>query len=59
MIVVNKNGMMIACKLLRENDKAWIVKYNDHLPAHDIRVPKDSGRRLFASVDDALEWLDN
>lgn len=50
MILANRSGMMIACKLVRETPKAY---------PDDVRVDKSSTtRKLFASVDEALEFID-
>ena len=59
MILANRSGMMIACKLVRETPKAWIVNYNDKAYPDDVRVDKNSPtRKLFDSVDEALEFID-
>ena len=58
MILASESGMMIACRLVKESDKAWTVNYNDKAYPNDVRVSKDGRRQLFTSVDDALEWLD-
>lgn len=57
MILVSPSGMMIACSLVKESDKAWTVNYNDKAYPKDVRVPKDGDRQLFTSVDDAFKWL--
>lgn len=58
MILASEGGMMIACRLVRETDKAWIVNYNDKAYPKDVRVPKLGRRQLFKTVDEAVEWLD-
>lgn len=59
MILANRSGMMIACKLIRETPKAWVVNYNDKAYPNDVRVDKNSvTRKLFTSVDEALEFID-
>jgi hypothetical protein len=59
MILASQSGMMIACRLIKETDKAWIINYNDKAYPKDVRVPKLSNRKLFNNVDEALEWMDN
>ena len=57
MILASRTGLMIACSLVKETDKAWTVSYNDVAYPKDVRVPKDGRRKLFSNVDDALEWI--
>jgi len=57
MIIASPNGNMISCSLIRETPKSWIINYNDKAFKGDKRVPKDGGRMLFESVDEALDWL--
>lgn len=57
MILASEGGMIIACSLVRETKKAWIVNYNDKAYPDDVRVPKDSRRQLFENVDEAFKWL--
>lgn len=59
MILATRSGMMIACKLVRETPKAWIVNYNDKAYPDNVRVDKNSStRKLFDSLDEALEFID-
>ena len=57
MILVSPSGMMIACSLVKESNKAWTVNYNDKAYPNNVRVPKDGDRQLFTNVDDAFKWL--
>lgn len=57
MILASKNGLLCACKIIRETPKAWIVQYIGE-KKKETRVPKDSGRSMFSDVDDALRWVD-
>lgn len=57
MILASKSGLMIACSLVKETDKAWTVNYKDKAFPNDVRVSKDGRRKLFDNVDDALEWI--
>ena len=57
MILASESGMMIACRLVKETKKAWIVNYNDKAYPKDVRVPKEGNRQLFASVDEVFDWL--
>lgn len=57
MILVSSSGMMSACALVRETKKAWIINYRDKAYPDDVRVPKDSNRQLFNTVDEAFKWL--
>jgi len=57
MILASTSGMMIACRLVKETDKAWTVNYNDKAYPNDVRVAKSGNRKLFTNVDDALEWI--
>lgn len=59
MILVSTSGLMIACKLVRETDKSWIVNYCDKAYPGDKRIPKHGNRKLCTTVDDALEWLES
>jgi hypothetical protein len=57
MILASQSGMMIACRLVKESDKAWTVNYNDKAYPKNVRVPKSGNRQVFKSVDDALDWM--
>lgn len=57
MILASKSGLMIACRLVKESDKAWTVNYNDKAFPNNVRVLKLGNRKLFDNVDDALEWI--
>ena len=57
MILASQSGMMIACRLVKETEKAWVVNYNDKAYPKDVRVQKSGNRKLFSNVDDALEWI--
>ncbi len=57
MILVSPNGMMCACRLVKETDKAWIINYNDKAYPKDVRVPKLSNRAVVADVEAAYKWL--
>ena len=59
MILVSTSGLMIACKLVRETDKEWIVNYCDKAFPGEKRIRKYGSRKLFSNVEDALEWLDS
>lgn len=58
MILASKNGLMCACQLVRETPKAWIVRYAGE-KGKETRVPKESGRAMFAGVADAEDWILN
>lgn len=57
MILASKNGLMCACKIIRETPKAWIVQYLGER-TKETRVPKDSGREMFSCADAAMRWMD-
>lgn len=57
MILVHSNGMMCACRLVKENPKSWIINYNDKAFPKDVRVEKSGNSQLFNSVDEAFAWL--
>ena len=56
MILASKNGLLCACKIVRETPKAWVVQYSGE-KGRETRVPKDSGRMMFENVDDAMDWM--
>lgn len=58
MILATKSGWLIACKLLRETPKAFIVEYTDD-KGNEVRISKsDQNRKLFNSTDEAITWMD-
>lgn len=60
MILASTSGLLSACRLVRETDKAWIINYNDKAFPKDVRISKDNPRqKLFENVDDALDFVDN
>lgn len=48
---------MSACAIVRETKKAWIINYRDKAYPRDVRVPKDSDRQVFETVEEAYNWL--
>ena len=58
MIAVSTSGMMCACRLVKESDKAWTINYMDKAFPKDVRVPKNSlTRTVVADVEAAFKWL--
>lgn len=56
MILANKSGLLIAVKVLRKSRTATWVECRDE-PGRERRIPNnDNDRKLFVSVDEALEW---
>lgn len=58
MILASPNGLLCACKLIRETPKAWVVSYVGE-GKKEVRVSKDSGRKMFDRVSDAEHWIIN
>jgi hypothetical protein len=56
MILASKSGLLCACKVVGETNKAWLVQYAGE-KGKETRVLKSSGRKMFDNVDDALEWI--
>lgn len=56
MILASSNGLLCACKILRETPKSWVVAYAGE-GGRETRVPKSSGRRMFNNVQDAERWI--
>lgn len=56
MILASPNGLLCACKVVRETPKAWVVKYAGE-GGKETRVAKGSGRRMFDNVRDAERWI--
>lgn len=57
MILASSNGNLAVCTLVRETTAAWIINYGDKKYPNDQRIPKDGNRQLFATVDEALNWM--
>lgn len=58
MILASKNGLMCACKIIRETPKAWIIQYVGE-KKKETRVPKNGDRAMFAGVAAAEDWILN
>ena len=55
-ILAKKSGWMIGVLVLRENEKATIVKTWD--TKRELRIPKDDLRqKLFECTDAAQKWI--
>lgn len=61
MILASQSGMMTAIKVIRETAKSFV--YND-LSMNGIQRTKerrlskgDPARKIFASTDEAMEWM--
>lgn len=58
-IVVSKNGMMMACEIVRETPNSWFINYRDKAFPDTVRVDKKNpGRAVFKTMDKADDWLE-